>query len=534
MEKTVNYIKINVERTRKLTLAIAMVVMFVGIGLLTTRTVAAQGKIVFTSWTQSDGPEIYSANADGTNRTRLTFCACENKYADISPDGTKVVFMSDRDLIRKYEIYIMNIDGSNQTRLTFSGPSDFNSYPSFAPNGTVVWTREHIFGDGTVGIYAYWTPQDGVGQFEIIRFDLGTYHAEISPDGTKLLFGAWADESHRGADIYIYDMVSHVLTNLTTNSNSDNHAKFSPDGTKIIFMSERAAAYDIWIMNVDGSNPINLTPGSEAEMMPAFSPDGSKIIYVYQHDANQQNYQLYSMNADGTGRVNVTNNTNFHEYAPVWGGPLFAPSVTPNPAQYVNAGTPVSFGLGSFSDQDGGSPWTATVNWGDGSANTTFGMTSAGTIPAQTHTYAQAGAYEMSVTVTDSTGLSDTKNSTVLVLPTTAAGVRITGNVLTNEGRGLTNARVTLTDEGGHSISAITGRSGSFAFDDIEAGKTYVVTVTSRRFRYLPKVLQVNDDVSDVNFIPDENSFDRTAKTLKIPVPQTSEHQHDRLPISGK
>jgi Tol biopolymer transport system component len=426
-----NYLKINVERTRNLTLAIAIAVMVLGIGLLTARTAAAQGKIVFTSHTPADGPEIYSANADGTNRTRLTFCACSNKYADISPDGTKVVFMSDRDLIRKYEIYIMNIDGSNQTRLTFSGPSDFNSYPSFAPNGTIVWTREHIFGDGTVGIYVYWTPQNGVGQFEIIRFDLGTYHAEISPDGTKLLFGAWADESHRGADIYVYDMVSHALTNLTTNSNSDNHAKFSPDGTKIIFMSERAAAYDIWIMNVDGSNQVNLTPGSEAEIMPAFSPDGSKIIYVYQNDANQQNDQLYSMNADGTARVNVTNNPNFHEYAPVWGGPLFAPSVTPNAAQFVNAGSSVSFGLGSFSDQDGGSPWTATVNWGDGSADTTLTITSAGTIPPQVHTYARAGIYTMSITVTDSSGLSDMETSTIMalnVLPTISAASGVTVN----------------------------------------------------------------------------------------------------------
>jgi Tol biopolymer transport system component len=429
-EKSLNYSKFNVERARTLTLAVAMVVMVLGIGLLTARTAAAQGKIVFTSWTAVTGPEIYSANADGTNRTRLTNCACSNGYADISPDGTKVVFMSDRDEVRKYEIYIMDIDGSNQTRLTYSGSSVVNNwYPSFAPDGTIVWERIHSLADGAYRSYIVRMPQDGVGQFEIITFDLGTHDPEISPDGTKLLFQAGSNDNEFDVDIYVYDMVSHVLTNLTPNSYRDYFATFSPDGTKILFTSEREANYDLWLMNVDGSNQVNLTPGSERENLGAFSPDGSKIIYTYQRDANQRNYQIYSMNADGTNRVNVSNNLDLHEYAPSWGGPYLAPSITAPAARTVNAGSSASFALGSFSDQDGGGPWTAVVNWGDGTADTTFNIPAVGTIPAQSHTYARAGTYTMSITVTDSSGLSDTETSTITALnvpPTITAASGIT------------------------------------------------------------------------------------------------------------
>jgi hypothetical protein len=44
-----------------------------------------------------------------------------------------------------------------------------------------------------------------------------------------------------------------------------------------------------------------------------------------------------------------------------------APSVSPPANQSANEGTSTTFNLGSFSDAQTDSPWTVTVNWGDGS-----------------------------------------------------------------------------------------------------------------------------------------------------------------------
>ncbi len=44
------------------------------------------------------------------------------------------------------------------------------------------------------------------------------------------------------------------------------------------------------------------------------------------------------------------------------------------------------------------------AKWGDGSADTKFTVTAAGTIPAKTHTYGTVGSKTISVTVTDSAG----------------------------------------------------------------------------------------------------------------------------------
>jgi hypothetical protein len=84
----------------------------------------------------------------------------------------------------------------------------------------------------------------------------------------------------------------------------------------------------------------------------------------------------------------------------------------------------------------------------------------------------------------------------------TAADVTITGRVLMSDGRGATNAEVRITDDAGVSRTVTTGRNGRFAFDNLASGKTYVLSALSRRFSYEPKVISVNDDLTDVDFHP--------------------------------
>ena len=68
---------------------------------------------------------------------------------------------------------------------------------------------------------------------------------------------------------------------------------WSPDGTKIAFMED----YDIFKMNIDGSNQINLTNDDMPHLYPIWMPDGSKIVFLSARDGS---FQFYTMNADGS------------------------------------------------------------------------------------------------------------------------------------------------------------------------------------------------------------------------------------------
>ena len=86
----------------------------------------------------------------------------------------------------------------------------------------------------------------------------------------------------------------------------------------------------------------------------------------------------------------------------------------------------------------------------------------------------------------------------------TAAGVSVTGRVLTPDGRGLRNALVTLTDQQGVTRRAITGSFGYYRFDDVVAGQTYVIAVSSKRFQFSPRIVTVNDAVGDLDFVAEQ------------------------------
>lgn len=83
----------------------------------------------------------------------------------------------------------------------------------------------------------------------------------------------------------------------------------------------------------------------------------------------------------------------------------------------------------------------------------------------------------------------------------TAAGVTVGGRALTSEGRGLRGARVTITDTNGVSRAVFTSSFGRFQFEDVEPGRTYIVSIGSRRYTFTPQTVQVNDNIADLNFV---------------------------------
>lgn len=91
-------------------------------------------------------------------------------------------------------------------------------------------------------------------------------------------------------------------------------------------------------------------------------------------------------------------------------------------------------------------------------------------------------------------------NGVVNILGPTAADVTISGHVFAPGGAGLRNATVTLTDSNGETRSVVTSTFGAFSFDGVTAGETYVVGVSSRRYRFSPRVVQVTDSLSDLDF----------------------------------
>ncbi len=91
------------------------------------------------------------------------------------------------------------------------------------------------------------------------------------------------------------------------------------------------------------------------------------------------------------------------------------------------------------------------------------------------------------------------------VFAPTAAMVAVSGRVATADGRGIRNARLTLTGVDGIIRMALTGPFGYFRFDDVAAGQTYIISIHSKRYVFAnpTQIISVSDEITDLVFTAD-------------------------------
>jgi Tol biopolymer transport system component len=81
---------------------------------------------------------------------------------------------------------------------------------------------------------------------------------------------------------------------------------WSPDGTKLLFSAFPSFGLaDIYVMNANGTGVRQLTDGLAA-WSASWSPDGSKIAYKKANAGNAADGELWTMNADGSGKTQIT------------------------------------------------------------------------------------------------------------------------------------------------------------------------------------------------------------------------------------
>jgi len=154
------------------------------------------GQKVIMSLLQDNGSaNLYTMDLRSRATTRLTTTQAIDTSASYSPDGSQIVFSSDRG--GSPQLYVMNADGSNPQRISFSDGS--YSTPVWSPRGDYIAFTKQSQGQFSIGVMK----PDGSGE----RLLTSGFHNEgptWSPNGRVIMF--FRQDQGQGPKIYSIDI----------------------------------------------------------------------------------------------------------------------------------------------------------------------------------------------------------------------------------------------------------------------------------------------------------------------------------------
>ena len=167
--------------------------------------------------------------------------------------------------------------------------------------GLVAFTR-----DGAL----YVIRTDGSAQAKLVEGSQPAW----SPDGKRIAFSAGAIIGGLGEDIHVMNANGTGKTRLTRLGIALLPA-WSPDGRRIVFVTVSGSDFQIYVVNDDGSGLVQLTNTPRVlDLSPQWSPDGKQIAFYSNRDGNNE---IYVMNTDGSAVTNLTSSPSNDSY-PVW------------------------------------------------------------------------------------------------------------------------------------------------------------------------------------------------------------------------
>ncbi|MFP8955146.1 S9 family peptidase [Natrialbaceae archaeon A-CW3] len=231
-------------------------------------------------------------------------------HPTVSPDGDEIACYY--DISGRNELHVLDVESGDLEQWSAGEvPRNARWYVSWGADGDRVFFHLDEGGNEQNDIHAL--SRDGSVE-PVVQMDGQIAIQDVGDDGRTLVVGSSRDGQ---MNLYRHDLESGETTKITEYERAAGGAALSPDCDQVAFTTNESDDYnnkDVYVMDVDGSNPRNLEIGDDGAEAGAndWSPDGTRLL-VSDNSEDLGRAGVYDLETDtiewyGTGEFEESGN----------------------------------------------------------------------------------------------------------------------------------------------------------------------------------------------------------------------------------
>lgn len=268
---------------------------------LSSPSLSPDGKTAYFSY---DG-DIWKADSNGGNASRITALDGEEINPRLSPDGKWLAFSSNQ--YGNYDVYLMPAGGGTIKQLTFhTGRDEMESWAWDSKTIYFTSTRNNNFG-------SFKTTIEGKTPEKLFNNYFNYTNGLVETPAGEYLFTSSSESAHQvqrkrykgenNPDILGYNPKNNSFKQYTNYEGKDFNPSVDKNGIIYFISDENNGEYNLY--KIENGKKTALTQFDTSIKKPFVSADGSKVIF-------EKDYQLYTYDVASkkTTLLNISLNTN--------------------------------------------------------------------------------------------------------------------------------------------------------------------------------------------------------------------------------
>lgn len=253
--------------------------------------------------------------ADGKSFSLTTGKDVSSSAPEWSPDGSEIAYSGKLD--GKSGLIVANADGSNKRFYSELGGTN-NPLPTTGKS--IAWSPD---GKRIAFIHSVPGPETAEATGDPIVIKRYLYKPDADEGMTRF-------NDNKRLHIFMADVASGQITQLTTGDHYEHSIRWSPKGDEILFVSNREENedqffnYDLFALRVSDQSMRRITATENTEYKPVWSPDGKMLAYqgckrgLTDLETTMEDTHVWTIQADGSRRRELTASVDNRQGAPEW------------------------------------------------------------------------------------------------------------------------------------------------------------------------------------------------------------------------